>query len=91
MLSSLNVKGNGDCENKTRTWLKLSLTGDGVKRRQKLRQWRRVIPTSLAHHQRWNHKHPTPALRAGARVAQCAPGVLQDFNGFNLDLRPSCP
>jgi hypothetical protein len=75
-------QGNGDCENKTRTWLKLSLTGDGVKRRQKLRQWRRVIPAALAYNQRWNHEHP---------IAQCAPGVLQDFNGFNLDLRPSCP
>jgi hypothetical protein len=49
-----------------------------------------MIPAVLAYNQRRNHEHPTPALRAGARVAQCAPRVLQDF-GFNLDLRPSCP
>jgi len=75
-------QGNGEFENKTWAVLpKLSLTRDGVNRRQEFVQRRRMIPAVLTYNQRRNHEHP---------IAQCAPGVLQDF-GFNLDLRPSCP
>jgi len=76
-------QGNGEFENKTWVVLPtLSLTRDSIQRRQEFVQRRRMIPAVLTYNQRRNHEHP---------IAQCAPGVLQDFNGFNLDLRPSCP